>query len=165
MQRVVGPDEAALLVEPGRIDALRRHSGMAGHCRRAIALRMQAPDERRRFELDVDALRAVLEEPRAALVGGVVAVDELAQLVVQDAAALDLREGPGALDALVAQVADKVKDLSVREIQIVDSGDGGSLAQVAAAYPAIVTEVLSTLKGLTGVDIKNLLTPVEGDKR
>ena len=69
------------------------------------------------------------------------------------------------LDALVAQVADKVKDLSVREIQIVDSGDGGSLAQVAAAYPAIVTEVLSTLKGLTGVDIKNLLTPVEGDKR
>ena len=69
------------------------------------------------------------------------------------------------LDVLVAQVADKVKDLSVREIQIVDSGDGGSLAQVAAAYPAIVTEVLSTLKGLTGVDIKNLLTPVEGDKR
>ncbi|HMU37407.1 MAG TPA: SPFH domain-containing protein [Pseudomonadota bacterium] len=63
------------------------------------------------------------------------------------------------LDTLVAQVASKVKDLSVREIQIVDSGDGTSLAQVAAAYPAIVTEVLSTLKGLTGVDIKNLLTP------
>ena len=69
------------------------------------------------------------------------------------------------LDTLVAQVASKVKDLTVREIQIVDSGDGHALAQVAAAYPAIVTEVLSTLKGLTGVDIKNLLTPVEGGSR
>ena len=70
------------------------------------------------------------------------------------------------LDTLVAQVASKVKDLSVREIQIVDTGDGTSLAQVAAAYPAIVTEVLSTLKGLTGVDIKNLLTPpTEGGSR
>jgi len=69
------------------------------------------------------------------------------------------------LDTLVAQVASKVKDLSVREIQIVDTGDGHALAQVAAAYPAIVTEVLSTLKGLTGVDIKNLLSPVEGGSR
>lgn len=63
------------------------------------------------------------------------------------------------LDKLVGQVADRVKELSVREIQIVDSGNGTSLAQVAAAYPAIVTEVMSTLKGLTGVDIKTLLAP------
>src|SRR5688572_22218057 len=46
-------------------------------------------DERRIGEPDVDALRAILEEPAAACVGGVIARNELAQRDVADALALD----------------------------------------------------------------------------
>lgn len=67
------------------------------------------------------------------------------------------------LDTLVGQVAQKVSGLTVREIQVVDGGDGKSLPAVAAAYPTIVTQVLSTLKDLTGVDIPQILSaPAEG---
>ncbi len=66
------------------------------------------------------------------------------------------------LDQLVGQVATKVNKLSVREIQIVDNGDGRALPALAASYPAIVTEVLSTLKDLTGVDIGTMLAQPAG---
>ena len=49
------------------------------------------------------------------------------------------------LDALVAQVASKVKDLSVREIQIVDTGDGVARAG-GGSLSGDCHEVLSTLK-------------------
>jgi flotillin len=61
------------------------------------------------------------------------------------------------LDQLVGQVAAKVNGLSVREIHVIDNGDGRALPTVAASYPAIVTEVLATLKDLTGVDIRTML--------
>jgi flotillin len=61
------------------------------------------------------------------------------------------------LDTLVAQVAEKAAGLQVREIHIIDSGDGKALPSVAASYPAIVTEVLRTLRDLTGVDIPSML--------
>ena len=68
------------------------------------------------------------------------------------------------LDQLVGQVAAKVSGLSVREIHVIDSGDGRALPSVAASYPAIVTQVLSTLKDLTGVDISAMLArPAEVD--
>jgi hypothetical protein len=57
----------------------------------------------------------------------------------------------------VAQVAARVSGLQVREIHVIDNGDGKALPAVAAAYPAMVTEVLRTLKDLTGVDIPNML--------
>ena len=68
------------------------------------------------------------------------------------------------LETLVAQVAEKAAGLQVREIQIIDNGDGKALPSVAASYPAIVTEVLRTLKDLTGVDIPGMLsTPAQGE--
>lgn len=61
------------------------------------------------------------------------------------------------LDQLVGQVASKVNTMSIRELHVIDSGDGRALPSLAASYPAIVTEVLSTLKDLTGVDIRSVL--------
>ena len=61
------------------------------------------------------------------------------------------------LDQLVGQVASKVNTMSIRELHVIDSGDGRALPALAASYPAIVTEVLSTLKDLTGVDIRSVL--------
>lgn len=68
------------------------------------------------------------------------------------------------LDTLVAQVAEKAGALQVREIHIIDNGDGKSLPAIAASYPAVVTEVLRTLRDLTGVDIPSMLSaPVTGE--
>jgi flotillin len=68
------------------------------------------------------------------------------------------------LDTLVAQVAEKTSSLQVREIHIIDNGDGKSLPAIAASYPAIVTEVLRTLKDLTGVDIPAMLSTPTGQE-
>jgi flotillin len=63
------------------------------------------------------------------------------------------------LDMLVAQVAQKVKNISVGEVQIVDGGDGRALPALAASFPAVVGAVFGTLKELTGVDIQAILAP------
>ncbi len=61
------------------------------------------------------------------------------------------------LDTLVAQIASRVKNINLGKVQLVDSGDGKSLAALAASYPAAVISVLGTLKELTGVDVAMLL--------
>ena len=62
------------------------------------------------------------------------------------------------LDTLVGKVAEKVKLISVAEIQIVDGGDGMALPSLAASYPATVTAVLKTLSAVTGIDVQQLLS-------
>jgi flotillin len=66
------------------------------------------------------------------------------------------------LDTLVAQVASKVKNVSVGHVQLVDGGDGKALPVLAASYPAVVTSVFGTLRELTGVDVQAMLAPQGG---
>ncbi|HEY3815579.1 MAG TPA: SPFH domain-containing protein [Polyangiaceae bacterium] len=61
------------------------------------------------------------------------------------------------LDTLVAQVAEKVKGVSVANVQVVDGGDGRALSALAASFPAVVGSVFGTLKDLTGVDVQAML--------
>ena len=68
------------------------------------------------------------------------------------------------LDTLVAQVASKVKNMSVDSVQVVDSGDGRALPALAASYPAVVTSVFGTLRELTGVDLQAMLAPQGGSR-
>jgi flotillin len=62
------------------------------------------------------------------------------------------------LDALVAEVADKVQQIQVGGVHVIDSGDGAALPALAASYPASVVAVLGTLKDLTGVDVSAILS-------
>jgi flotillin len=66
------------------------------------------------------------------------------------------------LDRLVGEVAAKVKNVSVGEVQVIDGGDGRSLPAVAASYPAIVTTVFGTLRDLMGVDLQSMLASQQG---
>jgi flotillin len=61
------------------------------------------------------------------------------------------------LDKLVGEVASRVKNVSVGEVQVIDGGDGRSLPAVASSYPAIVTSVFATLRDLMGVDLQSML--------
>ncbi|MEI8259486.1 MAG: SPFH domain-containing protein, partial [Deltaproteobacteria bacterium] len=62
------------------------------------------------------------------------------------------------LDTLVAQVAARVRNLTVGEIHVIDGGDGRALPALSASYPATVATVLGTLKDLTGVDVQLMLS-------
>ncbi len=62
------------------------------------------------------------------------------------------------LDTLVAQVAGKVKEMQIGEVQVIDSGDGRALPALAASFPQTVISVLGTLKDLTGVDVAQMLS-------
>jgi flotillin len=64
------------------------------------------------------------------------------------------------LDTLVAQVAQKVKGVTVAEVQVIDGGDGRALSALAASFPAVVGSVFGTLKDLTGVDVQAMLASV-----
>jgi flotillin len=150
--------------------------------REAVAAAEQARNE---AEQELQSLRKELEQRRlhAEVVLPAEAQQQAAFLLAEGDAALRREQGAAAaeamhvlaqalsaagpqarelfvlsqLDQLVGQVAAKVNKLSVREIHIIDNGDGRALPALAASYPAIVTEVLSTLKDLTGVDIRSML--------
>jgi flotillin len=62
------------------------------------------------------------------------------------------------LDTLVGQVASKVKDMQIGEVQVIDGGDGKALPALAASFPQTVISVLGALKDLTGVDVAEMLS-------
>lgn len=69
------------------------------------------------------------------------------------------------LEEIVATVSQRVQELEVGEVTVVDSGDGRALAAYLAGYPAMVNEVLAEMRKGTGVDIPSVLSgerPVGG---
>jgi flotillin len=62
------------------------------------------------------------------------------------------------LDTLVAQVAAKVAEVQIAEVQLIDGGDGHALAALSSSFPNTVAAVLATLTDLAGVDVKALLS-------
>ncbi|HEY1693286.1 MAG TPA: SPFH domain-containing protein [Polyangiaceae bacterium] len=69
------------------------------------------------------------------------------------------------LDTLVAQVGQKVRNVTVDHVELIDAGDGKALPALAASFPAIVGSVFRTLRELTGVDIESMLAPPTGGAR
>jgi flotillin len=61
------------------------------------------------------------------------------------------------LDTLVGQVASKVREMEIKDVHVVDSGDGAALPALAASFPQTVISVLGTFKDLTGVDVARML--------
>lgn len=75
--------------------------------------------------------------------------------------------GPDARDIFLIQqveqvltaVAQRVKDVEVGEVNLVDRGDGRALAAFLAGYPAMVNQVLAEVSRGTGIDVPALLNP------
>jgi len=61
------------------------------------------------------------------------------------------------LDTLVAQVAAKVQNVQIAQLQIIDGGDGQALPSLAASFPQTVASVLATLTDITGLDLKAMM--------
>jgi flotillin len=66
------------------------------------------------------------------------------------------------LETVLETVVTRVNAIEVREVNVLDSGDGAGLATYASAYPAMVAQVLKELEKTTGVDVIGILAPEVG---
>lgn len=62
------------------------------------------------------------------------------------------------LEELLATVIGQVHKIKVREVSVLDPGDGSALANYAAAFPHTVATVLGALRETTGVDVPGILS-------
>ena len=62
------------------------------------------------------------------------------------------------LDAIMAEVAQAATRLKVKQVNLVDGGDGKTLPAYAAAYPATVAALLQQVTATLGVDISRAIT-------
>lgn len=61
------------------------------------------------------------------------------------------------LENIVGTIIEKTNDIQVREVTLLDRGDGTSLASYAAAFPQTVAAILESLNSTTGIDIQQIL--------
>lgn len=77
-----------------------------------------------------------------------------------------LSAGPDAKDIFLIQqleevlqtVVERVKGTNVREVVLLDSGDGSALPTYISSYPAAIRQVLEEIKESTGVDVTGILS-------
>ncbi len=62
------------------------------------------------------------------------------------------------LEDIVGAVIHSVEKIRVREVNVLDPGDGSGLAGYAAAYPHTVAAILSALRETTGIDVPAILS-------
>lgn len=162
----------------GEAQAVEREAEAAGKTARAAA------------EKDLQTIRSALEERR--LIADVVipaetqrqaqailAVAEAAPTAENGAAAVEVLRlmaeawrSMGAesreiyviqhLEELVGAVVSHLDDVNVREVNVLDPGDGSGLASYAATYPQMVATVMRALAETTGVDVPTILAGKKG---
>ena len=62
------------------------------------------------------------------------------------------------IDEIFEQVAKAASNLKAREVNLVDGGDGTTMSNYMAAYPAAVSALLGQVSSTLGVDINRVLT-------
>lgn len=62
------------------------------------------------------------------------------------------------IESLMQTVVDSVKNIKVKQVALLDSGDGQALPAYVSSFPGTVNAVLSQLKSATGVDIPGVLS-------
>ncbi len=67
------------------------------------------------------------------------------------------------LEAILSTVTERVKQLEVAEVHLLDGGDGSALPQHMAALPATVGAVLRELTATTGIDVAGILAGSRDD--
>ncbi len=61
------------------------------------------------------------------------------------------------LDGIFGEVVGAARNIKVREVNLVDSGDGSTMPAYASAYPATVAALMEQVNNTLGVDIKGIL--------
>jgi flotillin len=67
------------------------------------------------------------------------------------------------IDHILADVAKATETLDIKRVNLIDGGDGRTLARYVGAYPAVIAEIFERIKDTVGIDVVSLLT--EGAKQ
>jgi flotillin len=62
------------------------------------------------------------------------------------------------LEEIFAKVTDAAKNLKVRQVNLIDSGDGATLPAYLSSYPASVSALLGEIRGALGIDISKIIS-------
>jgi flotillin len=65
------------------------------------------------------------------------------------------------LEEIFSRVTNAAKNLKVREVNLIDSGDGATMPAYLASYPAAVASLLTQIERSLGIDITSIIS---GDK-
>ncbi len=63
------------------------------------------------------------------------------------------------VEKLLGTVVQRLSALKVKEVHIIDPGDGSALPNYVAGFPSTVTAILKSLKDSTGMDVTQILNP------
>jgi len=69
------------------------------------------------------------------------------------------------VEKLMGTVVERLAALKVKEVNIIDPGDGSALPNYVAGFPATITSILRSLRESTGVDVTQLLSATNGQSR
>lgn len=69
------------------------------------------------------------------------------------------------VETLMETVVGKLGSLKVKEVNIIDPGDGSALPNYVAGFPSTVTSVFKSLRDTTGIDVAQILSPVNGHSK
>lgn len=62
------------------------------------------------------------------------------------------------IDRILADVAAVTKRMSIEHVNLIDGGDGRTLARHVGSYPAVVAEIFDRIKETVGIDVVSMLT-------
>ncbi len=62
------------------------------------------------------------------------------------------------IDHILADVAKATEGLDIKHVNLIDGGDGRTLARYVGAYPAVVSEIFDRIKETVGIDVVSILT-------
>ena len=157
----------------GQAQGIEREAEAAAKTARAVAEQqlqgIRAQLEQRRLTADVvipadlqrQAQQILAKGQAAPTVENGLAVAEVLKLMSEAWASM----GPQAkelyviqhLEQIVGTVVSSLEDIEVKEVNVLDQGDGSALAAYAAAYPKMVASVMSAVRDTTGVDVTAIL--------
>lgn len=66
------------------------------------------------------------------------------------------------LEDIFGKVTDAAKNLKVREVNLIDSGDGATMPAYLSSYPATVAALLGQIRGALGIDISEIISGKSG---
>ncbi|MCH9684168.1 MAG: flotillin family protein [Deltaproteobacteria bacterium] len=62
------------------------------------------------------------------------------------------------IDDIIGDVAKVTKGLETKHVNLIDGGDGKTLARYVGSYPAVITEIFDRIRDTVGVDVVSILT-------